>query len=81
MMNYLTTYMMKTLLFLFNLSTCSTKMNLLRSNNTENGFGPENWAINICIMQYELLDNLHDEHPLLLVQFVHLLHEDDLVDV
>ena len=80
-MNYLTTYMMKTLLSLFNLSTCSMKMNLLRSNNTQNGFGSENCAMNICIMQYELLDNLHDEHPLDLVQFVHLLHEDDLVDV
>ena len=57
------------------------------SENTSIGFGLKNDTINIFIipnellhqLHDELLHQLHDEHLLLLVQHVHLLHEDDIL--
>ena len=41
----------------------------------------KNEAIDMFIRKYELLDHLHDENPLVLVQFVYMLHEDEFVKV
>ena len=41
----------------------------------------ENLGLNICNVKDDLLNHLHDDQPHVLVELVHLLHEDGLVDV
>ena len=44
-------------------------------------FGFKYYAHNIRIMKYELLNHYHDEHLLVPVELIHLLHEYDVLEV